>query len=274
MLIMPASKRPYPALAAEAVEAFARGGLPLSRCVADVAAREEMSPEEVRRLTEQANTAAVVRMLRTSADKKAVFDLARPQDVLALTHPAEDDAPADPPVYKGLPEDKPLAKAASLAGLFGLSPQEKTAEGPPGADKRDLLGEWRRLCKQAGDATRRKAALETALHNGIGRLGLTFRRRSPAAFAKFATEALCLFPDAARPVVEGLASYLGWTIPLEKAAGIVDDRGEELRLMAAVCAGLEKWGACADEAARLERAAEAAWKSVLRREKTGREAAC
>lgn len=273
MLIMPESKRRFPALATEVVEAFFRDGIPLTRGVADVAAKAELSPEEVRRLTEQANTAAVVRLLRMT-DKKAVFDLAHLEDVLALTHPAQDDvSQAGQPVYRGLPEEKPLAKAASLVSLFGLSPREKTAARSE-ASQRDLLGEWRRLCKQAEEASRRKMALETALQDGIDRLAVMFRRRSPAEFAKFASEALCLYPDTARHIVEGLASHLGHAFPLEKAAGIVDDRREELRLMAAVCGGMKQWGACANEATRWEKAAEAAWKNVLQEEKSGEKAAC
>ena len=94
MLIMPATTRDFHEMAAAVVADFFENGVPLVKGIAERAKSAQLVPEEVRRLTEKANTAAMLRLLKMEGRGKDIFSLARVEDVLALTHPTHEQSDA------------------------------------------------------------------------------------------------------------------------------------------------------------------------------------
>lgn len=265
MLLMPASKHDFSALAASTADAFFKG-VPLEDAVVEAARRASLNPEEVRRLVERANTAVSVRLLRSDGHRKAAFALACSGKVLARTHPA-DPEPAAPPVYRGFSASvgQPSAKAASLVDLFDLRPEAaKTASRTARPDR--PLREVHRLRRRLEEARQKKVATELALQKDVDRLVAAFPGRDTTDFLKFAAESLAVCGENARPVLKAMAAGLRVPAVFEKAAGIVDDRQPRLRMMSDICDGLNLLMKSAEDIACLRRELDAAWRNALHRE--------
>ena len=94
MLIMPATTRDFHEMAAAVAADFFENGVPLVKGIMERAKSDQLVPEEVRRLTEKANTAAMLQLLKMEGRGKDIFSLARVEDVLALTHPTHEQSDA------------------------------------------------------------------------------------------------------------------------------------------------------------------------------------
>ena len=92
MLIMPATTRDFHEMAAAVAADFFENGVPLVKGIMERAKSDQLVPEEVRRLTEKANTAAMLQLLKMEGRGKDIFSLARVEDVLALTHPTHEQS--------------------------------------------------------------------------------------------------------------------------------------------------------------------------------------
>lgn len=276
MLIMPTTATDFQALADGIVNDFFSGNIPLVDGIAKVALDHEFTPEEVTRLTEKTNTAASLLFLKTASDKKAAIALASVEDVLRRTHISENkDATtktasvstdwrlAQDSPYRGLPVKK--GKEVDLQLIFHCG-HTKTASGV--REKNAALRDIFLLKKQLEELKQEKLAEELTVQDGIDFLAAEFHVWNGPDFGKFASDSLVVCGETARPVIDGLASYL--RIPcqeIEKRAAEssgdhVDDTSPHMQVMAGICTGMRKIVKLADDIGMLEHSLAARWKAA------------
>ena len=276
MLIMPTTTTDFQALADGIVNDFFSEHVPLADGIAKVAVAREFTPEEVTRLTEKTNMAASLFFLKTAADKKATFTLASVEDVLRKTHVSgnEDDTTktacvstawgqAQDSPYKGLPVKKGKEVDPQLIFPCGHS-KTATSVREKNAALRDIFS----LKKQLEELKQEKIAEELTVQDGIDFLAAEFHVWNGPDFGKFASDSLIACGETARPVIDGLASYL--RIPgheIEKCAAEangdhVDDTSPHMQVMAGICTGMRKIVKLADDIGMLEHSLAARWKAA------------
>lgn len=276
MLIMPTTATDFQALADGIVNDFFSGNIPLVDGIAKVALDHEFTPEEVTRLTEKTNTAASLLFLKTASDKKAAIALASVEDVLRKTHVSgdEDDTTkmasvstawglAQDSPYEGLPEKK--GKEVDLQLIF---PCGHTKAASSVREKNAALRDIFLLKKQLEELKQEKLAEELTVQDGIDFLAAEFHVWNGPDFGKFASDSLVVCGETARPVIDGLASYL--RIPcqeIEKRAAEsscdhVDDTSPHMQVMAGICTGMRKIVKLADDIGMLEHSLAARWKAA------------
>lgn len=276
MLIMPTTATDFQALADGIVNDFFSGNIPLVDGIAKVALDHEFTPEEVTRLTEKTNTAASLLFLKTASDKKAAIALASVEDVLRRTHISENkDATtktasvstdwrlAQDSPYRGLPVKK--GKEVDLQLIFHCG-HTKTATSV--REKNAALRDIFALKKQLEELKQEKLAEELTVQDGIDFLAAEFHVWNGPDFGKFASDSLVVCGETARPVIDGLASYL--RIPcqeIEKRAAEssgdhVDDTSPHMQVMAGICTGMRKIVKLADDIGMLEHSLAARWKAA------------
>ena len=183
MLIMPATTRDFHEMAAAVAADFFENGVPLVKGIMERAKSDQLVPEEVRRLTEKANTAAMLQLLKMEGRGKDIFSLARVEDVLALTHPTHEQSDALSEVggekRERAAEEKAvswpqLSKAAELAkqqvfeSFFGSSPSGEKIAGD--SDRGATLSDLAALKVHYDALLLRKTAAEETMQNGLNRL--------------------------------------------------------------------------------------------------------
>lgn len=276
MLIMPTTTTDFQALADGIVNDFFSEHVPLADGIAKVAVAREFTPEEVTRLTEKTNMAASLFFLKTAADKKATFTLASVEDVLRKTHVSrdEDDTTkmasistawrlAQDSPYKGLPVKN--GKEVDLQLIF---PCGHTKAASSVREKNAALRDIFSLKKQLEELKQEKLAEELTVQDGIDFLAAEFHVWNGPDFDKFASDSLIVCGETARPVIDGLASYL--RIPcqeIEKRAAEnsddhVDDTSPHMQVMAGICTGIRKIVKLADDIGTLEHSLAARWKAA------------
>lgn len=276
MLIMPTTTTDFQALADGIVNDFFSEHVPLADGIAKVAVAREFTPEEVTRLTEKTNMAASLFFLKTAADKKATFTLASVEDVLRKTHVSgdEDDTTkmasvstawglAQDSPYEGLPVKK--GKEVDLQLIF---PCGHTKAASSVREKNAALRDIFLLKKQLEELKQEKLAEELTVQDGIDFLAAEFHVWNGPDFGKFASDSLIACGETARPVIDGLASYL--RIPgheIEKCAAEakgdhVDDTAPHMQVMAGICGGMRKIVKLADDIGMLEHSLAARWKTA------------
>ncbi len=224
MEIMEPTSVPFKEMGESIAEQFfhANTGKTLTELVASRAQKENMSPEEVKRLVEKTNTAASINYLSSGNNKKGSFELAKYEDVLNLTHPIDDDDDDDEDEIHDADDVKTagLTKSASLlmfkAGktsgavkhdYSGLPRMTKQASANEVKDTsiRDILV----LKKNITLAQQEKTAEELKVSDDINYILSEFDRWRGPDFNKFASEALSLYGEKCAPVINGIAKYLG-----------------------------------------------------------------
>ena len=124
------------------------------------------------------------------------------------------------------------------------------------------------LKKQLEELKQEKLAEELTVQDGIDFLAAEFHVWNGPDFGKFASDSLIACGETARPVIDGLASYL--RIPgheIEKCAAEakgdhVDDTAPHMQVMAGICGGMRKIVKLADDIGMLEHSLAARWKTA------------
>lgn len=251
MLIMPSSDINFQALAENVVKGFFVDGIPLSDGVVKVAREQSLTPEEIKRLVEKANTAASLHLLKTAEDKKGTFALAQTEMILQQTHPARDEEAEEKTasVYTGLPIQKQLKTRPVM---------EKAASVQQDDSCPDITTVFT-LRKALDEHKLQKVALEQKIQERIDYLASEFNTWNGPDFAKFAAECMAVYGSVCIPVVQGLARYLRVEGPdLEKAAAdlddVIDDTTPHMEAMRQICHGLGESVKLARDIAELEAA--------------------
>lgn len=241
MLVMPATNKDFQGMAKAIADEFFTKGVSLEDGIVQVAVEQELTPEEVKRLVEKTNTTASIQMLRTAEDKKSTFDLAVTESVLNRTHPKGDEEAQEeaPSPYQGLPQTRDEADEKML------EEEEKTAsEAAPVSHAQagipKLASKLFKARRMLEEAKREKFASEMKIRDNIDHIISEFSVQNSTFFPKFAADAMSLYGSTAETVLVHIAEYLGESMPLEKSAGIIDDRLPLLKVMGDTCERIEK----------------------------------
>lgn len=250
MLIMQGNDKDFKGMATIVVNKHLSTGSPLEDCIVSMAVKKELTPEEVKRLVEKSNTQLSLEHLRTE-DRKEPFKLAKYERVIIRTHPT-DDADNDEENQwdkendaldeaENRHDDADNAKTASLLpvtrrryipkDIFGVHMQKR-------ASKQDTLlpRDLFTLKKSLEEQKLAKFAEERAIQDKLDWLASEFSVYKAPDFAKFASDSVALCGDIARPVLAGLANYLGVPARMVKTASVViNDADPKLDAMQEIC---------------------------------------
>lgn len=270
MLIMPATTRDFHEMAAAVAADFFENGVPLVKGIAERAKSDQLVPEEVRRLTEKANTAAMLQLLKMEGRGKDIFSLARVEDVLALTHPTHEQSDALSEVggekrERGAAEEKAvswpqLSKAAELAkqqvfeSFFGSStPGEKIAGD---SDRGATLSDLTALKVHYDALLLRKTAAEETMQNGLNRLIQRYEADKGPSLEREMAEACSVLGSRCYPIIQVLIEHFRKKDAnlCKEAEYIVDDRAPFIRTVSTVCDAHDDFIRCERLMAASERA--------------------
>ena len=250
MLIMPATTRDFHEMAAAVAADFFENGVPLVKGIAERAKSDQLVPEEVRRLTEKANTAAMLQLLKMEGRGKDIFSLARVEDVLALTHPTHEQSDALSEVggekKERAAEEKAvswpqLSKAAELAkqqvfeSFFGSSPSGEKIAGD--SDRGATLSDLAALKVHYDALLLRKTAAEETMQNGLNRLIQRYEADKGPSLEREMAEACSVLGSRCYPIIQVLIEHFRKKDAnlCKEAEYIVDDRSPFIRAVSTVC---------------------------------------
>ena len=222
----------------EVTSKFFNEAVPLTDGVMDVAEREQMNPEEIKRTIEKSNTLAVLKLLKTNKDKKAEIDLADYDAVIAKTH-GSDDMPKNESSSKSQSDGQKIAtKTAShsiphmrnknhdgidLFNAFGLDRASLAKHASDESQKtlKDIFA----LKKEINELKHEKFAYEMAVYDNIDYLVSEFSNLNGPDFHKYANESYTMFGNSIKPILNTVANNVKENEPeLVKVAYVVDDR--------------------------------------------------
>lgn len=218
-------------IADQAVSSFFTQQIPLTNAVAKLAESTSLNPEECTRLTQKANTLAVLRVLQNSGDKKAEILLADPDGVKELLFSKKEEAPAQ---EKTVSFHFPTTRKSSAAFADYLF--EKRAEAMPAQVQKQpsLATKKMLLANERNRLNVEKLKEETKAKDGLDFLISEFSKYKGPSFQTFAAEAQALHGNKVVPVLKAMAKALKEKMPMAKEAGIFDDRGQ----LHSVCKGV------------------------------------
>jgi len=218
-MFMSSTLKDFDKLADEVVNSFLSDSVPLETSIIKVAGREELNPEEVKRLVEKANTNTAIKLIKISTDGSLEFGLADYSAVVKQTH--SETSPT-----QSTPVSTPTEKVAMINTIdnkdifsivFPKKPAEKIASDAPNLKEvfssklaLEVLG-------------RKKVAAELRFKKSADSLLSEFSNLYSPDFNKFACEAYTLYGDTALPILEALADNVRESKVFTKVAYIVDD---------------------------------------------------
>jgi hypothetical protein len=226
MTFVPVTNIDFGSLASDVVTKFFKTGASLNDLTAEVAAKEMLNPNEVKRLVERVNTESVISMLKTSNDKKVEFDLASVPDVLQKTHAVDVDCTeqiktaseftsvntsATTSKYS-LPDTN--AKTYDLKSLLDKHILEKTAEeNIPKTDRENnaKLKHYFTMVKRKNELSLNKTSMEKSAQDSIDFVLSELSKQDAEPFTKFASNMYVLYKDTnypVKPILEKLATAL------------------------------------------------------------------
>ena len=269
MLIMPATTRDFHEMAAAVAADFFENGVPLVKGIMERAKSDQLVPEEVRRLTEKANTAAMLQLLKMEGRGKDIFSLARVEDVLALTHPTHEQSDALSEVggekRERAAEEKAvswpqLSKAAELAkqqvfeSFFGSSPSGEKIAGD--SDRGATLSDLAALTVHYAALLLRKTAAEETMQNGLNRLIQRYEADKGPSLEREMAEACSVLGSRCYPIIQVLIEHFRKKDAnlCKEAEYIVDDRAPFIRTVSTVCDAHDDFIRCERLMAASERA--------------------
>ncbi len=229
-MILPANEHDFEVLAQEAATGFLTNGDLLNDGVVKIASRENLNPEEIRRLIEKTNLVTTLQMLKVSTDKQVEFALADYDQVIAKTHPAN----------QGLTVEQMDKAAADISDHFpDMYVDESDRVSFTKAEKKanteqNLSREIFRARQKLDYLKQQKVAAELKVVSGMESLLSVFERYHGPDFTKFANTLYTLEGESARPVIETLSIMLRIPVQLEKVAEIIDDADPLLKKYAQV----------------------------------------
>lgn len=224
-MFLETTKRDFDRLAEKATNQFLTQTEDLSGSVAAIAKSEKLNPTEIQRLVEKTNTAATVKLLRISKDKKMEFSLADYDKVMGEVYGAEAgpyDSHTTAEVEKTagfIPASFPdRRKAEALKGVT-LPTLAKTASAPTEDPRKQVFS----LERKKEELLQKRAAAERSIQDHADFLVSEFSRMRGPDFGKFASEAYTMYGEPATPLLHELARVIREPQELCKVAGLIDD---------------------------------------------------
>lgn len=251
--------RNFDGLAEEAATNFFSKGTNLSDSIVTIATREKLNPMEIQRLVEKSNTAATLKLLRISTDKKAEFEVAVYEDVIKDIYP---EKKTESPVSKGNSEyeksapnakktvekvaSEILSTSRSYSDIYGTSlPNtrkkfDKTASfNIPTVslnkvvEKKEpsMASKVFKLSKDIEESVQRKVACEIKIQDNAERIISDFSMYNAPSFSKFANEVYTSLGKSSVPLLKGIASSLKEDTNFQKvASGYVNDTSKTFKM--------------------------------------------
>lgn len=219
-MFLPKTTIDFDKIASMAAAEFFTNKTPLTDTVAKLAAANNLNPSECRRLTEKANTQAVLRLLQSSKDKKSEIELANPEAVLIRTHNTE----TTPAQVKTASFSFPETRRKPLQASFGVfEKMASTLAQEPVKKQIPLATQRMLLANEKGRLSVEKLKQETKAKDGLDFLISEFSKYRGPNFSSFAREAKALHGAKVVPVLKAMSSALGEKLSLDKVAGVIDD---------------------------------------------------
>lgn len=221
-MFLETTKRDFDRLAERATNQFLTQTDDLSGSVAAIAKSEKLNPTEIQRLVEKANTAATVKLLRISKDKKMEFSLADYDKVMAEVYGEKQETPEDPAVEKTagfIPTSFPDRRKAVALKDAALPTLAKTASAPKEYPRKQVFV----LERKKEELLQKRAAAERSIQDHADFLVSEFSRMRGPDFGKFASEAYTMYGEPATPLLHELARVIREPQELCKVAGLIDD---------------------------------------------------
>lgn len=220
-MFMSSTLKDFDKLADEVVSSFLNDSVPISAGIVKVAARDELNPEEIKRLVEKSNTNAAIKLIKVSTEGSVEFDLADYSKILKETHSDSVDTPEESVTSETSTEKIAMINTMDKEDVFSIvfpkKAVEKVASDPltmnkvfKGKLRGEILG-------------RKKVALELKFKKCADTLLGEFNNLYAPDFQKFACEAYTLFGNTALPILEALASDVREPKEFSKVAYIIDD---------------------------------------------------
>lgn len=230
-MFLETTSRNFEALAQVVTNEFMTSGTPLDDGISKVAQQENLTPIELERLVQKANTAAALKLLKASKDKKVEFDLADYDKIMRQIY---DDEPS---TSKGSPELKkeasqthtgftswelPYTRRESRVATTELPTLTKTAKSEDKAHT--LYTHLLRANKVVEEGLTKQAALEAKFNRLTEDLVSEFYKYQGPSFSKFANETYTMYGDVAKPLLQALGKAVrAPSEELTKVAALIDD---------------------------------------------------
>lgn len=236
-LLLEPTKVDFQSLANKIANDFYSGGTPLTEGVVKVAQENNFNPEEVKRLVEKTNTAAVLNMLKTAEDKKGTIPVVHYEEVLTRTHPEETTPEPVVKIAFELPETRKKRKKQ------GIDVFEKNASYTPKSySRKTRMPEVFKKKQEIEKLSQEKIAAELNAQDGLDYLVSEFYKYKAPSFTKFAAEACSITGDKAITVLDKIANYLSESDDYKNYFPdyVIDDRNPLLQKFASVMEDIEK----------------------------------
>lgn len=242
-------------LAGRAASAFMGGEGTLTDNVVKLAREHALNPEECRRLTEKANTAATVKMLNVSLDKRAEIELADIDSVLGRTH----GAPSGPVKTAAVGEVTLPHTRRSRTLDVEFQAVEKTAAVERSESVLQKIFTTR---QDLARMRQEKLAAELEANDNMDFLLSEFSKLYGPDFPKFASEAYTLYGEPATGALQAIGGYVREAVPLNKVASAIDDTTEVHRRFASFMGALSKIASVGESIKRADQELGRLWQST------------
>ena len=244
-MFLQATNKDFDSMAEQVSDKFFNEQVPLTQAVVKIASEFTLNPMEVKSLLEKANTEAALQMLSSGSDKKAEFDLADYEDVMAqiyansaVTNTTQEvevckkEASTDKDRTTSFPDLRTASRVKDI--VF------KTLEKTAGRDEVPLEVQIFKQKRTVEEYRQHKVACELRIHKDIATLIHDFDRMYGPDLCKFANEAYSLHGEKAVPMLTAITDALGEPSEFSKVAAVVDDREENHKLFTSALKELTK----------------------------------
>lgn len=218
----------YEMLADHAVTKLVNDEVPLNESIVKIAAKNDMNPEQIKRVVEMVNTKAFLKMFQNpkNKEKNIEFDIADPKEVLGKTHGGSVTI-TKVTISKGDSSDSPMGFGHTLKEIMQGT---KTASEDPSPlfedsgstspNRKVVIMRLRKVASNLRDDIMDK---EAEYIDGIEGLTDTFRKMYAPDFGEFEKEATLALGAGVSPILNTLRSEIKWTKDpetIEKVAGV------------------------------------------------------
>jgi len=218
-MFMSSTLKDFDKLADEVVNSFLSDSVPLETSIIKVAGREELNPEEVKRLVEKANTNTAIKLIKISTEGSMEFGLADYSAILKETHSESTPSITEP---IATPSTEKVAMINTIdedifSIVFPKKPAEKIASDTPNLKE---VFKTKMALEVLG---RQKVAAELRFRKSADALLSEFSNLYSPDFNKFACEAFTLYGNTALPILDSIAENIREPKEFTKVAYVIND---------------------------------------------------
>ena len=219
MILLPANSIDFKNLANVVANEHQSSGKSIEDCIVEASSKDDLTPEEIKRLVEKTNTELALRHLR-GENKKDSFALAKYDNIIARTH-GEKESSAETEKTAG---ELPITRVRKDNDSFFSQKFDKIACTEI---KTVDSTEFYLLKKEYESAKQEKVATEIRLRDNLAKLVQDLQKREAPSFDKFASDLVSLYGKEVVPILDHINAALGSRGLIKEAVevhtGIIDD---------------------------------------------------